>query len=147
MSKDTSISIRMDSQLKEQTESILEQFGLNMTVVVNMLFRQIVREQAIPLSLSLIPRVSAIDELNYSKAHRQMGYVGRTADSVVEDMEGIVAEAERTYGRGRYALVDIKEYEETQATLKLMTELAKGEKSGCEQGWLSIEDVELSLGV
>ena len=50
-------------------------------------------------------------------------------------------------GRGRYALVDIAEYEKTQATLKLMSELAKGEKSGNEQGWLTIEDVEKALGV
>ena len=50
-------------------------------------------------------------------------------------------------GRGRYALVDIADYEKTQVTLKLMTELVKGEKSGREQGWRSIEDVEKSLGV
>jgi prevent-host-death family protein len=50
-------------------------------------------------------------------------------------------------GRGRYALVDITDYEKTQATLKLMSELAKGERSGHEKGWLSIEEVEQSLGV
>ena len=48
-------------------------------------------------------------------------------------------------GRGRYALIDISDYEKTQATLKLMSELAKGEKSGNEQGWLTIEDVEKAL--
>jgi prevent-host-death family protein len=50
-------------------------------------------------------------------------------------------------GRGRYAIVDMQDYEKTQATLKLMSELAKGEKSGKEQGWLSIDEVEVSLGV
>jgi prevent-host-death family protein len=50
-------------------------------------------------------------------------------------------------GRGRYALVDITDYEKTQATLNLMSELAKGERSGNEQGWLSIEDVEKALGL
>jgi len=50
-------------------------------------------------------------------------------------------------GRGRYALVDIVDYEKTQATLKLMAQLAEGEKSGREKGWLSIEEVEKSLGV
>ena len=48
-------------------------------------------------------------------------------------------------GRGRYALIDIADYEKTQATLKLMSELAAGEQSGREKGWLSIEDVENSL--
>ena len=48
-------------------------------------------------------------------------------------------------GRGRYALVDIADYEKTQATLKLMLELVKGEKAGHENGWLSIDEVEKYL--
>lgn len=44
-------------------------------------------------------------------------------------------------GRGRYALVDIADYEKTQATIKLLSELNKGRKSGEERGWLSHEDV------
>jgi prevent-host-death family protein len=50
-------------------------------------------------------------------------------------------------GRGRYAILDLREYEKTQATLKLMSELAKGEKSGREQGWLTPEKVEASLEI
>ncbi len=45
-------------------------------------------------------------------------------------------------GRGRYAIVDIQDYENTQATLKLLGELAKGKKSGEEKGWLSLDDVK-----
>ena len=44
-------------------------------------------------------------------------------------------------GRGRYAIIDIQEYEKTKATLTLMDELAKGKKSGEENGWLSADDV------
>ena len=91
--KNTSISIRMDSDLKEQTEIVLEQFGLNMTAVVNMLFHQIVREQAIPLSLSLRQK-GAIEDLSFAKAKRMTGYAGRTADSVAEDMEQIISKTE-----------------------------------------------------
>lgn len=50
-------------------------------------------------------------------------------------------------GRGRYAIIDMAEYERTQATLKLMGELAKGERSGNEQGWFALADVEKELGV
>jgi prevent-host-death family protein len=50
-------------------------------------------------------------------------------------------------GRGRYVVMDMQEYEKMQATLKLLTELTKGEKSGRENGWLSIEELEASLGV
>lgn len=50
-------------------------------------------------------------------------------------------------GRGRYAIVDMKEYEKTQATVKLLSELARGERTGREQGWLSLEEVERELGI
>ena len=50
-------------------------------------------------------------------------------------------------GRGRYAIVDMHDYEKTQATLKLMNELAKGRKSGEEKGWLTLEAVEEHLGI
>ena len=48
-------------------------------------------------------------------------------------------------GRGSYAIVDIKEYEDfekTKASLKLMYELQKGKVAGETNGWLSEEDVE-----
>jgi prevent-host-death family protein len=44
-------------------------------------------------------------------------------------------------GRGRYAIIDIQDYEKTQATLRLMSELTKGKKSGEEKGWLPSADV------
>lgn len=50
-------------------------------------------------------------------------------------------------GRGRYAIVDIAEYEKTQATIKLMSHLAEGEKNGREKGWLTIEEIEKSFEV
>lgn len=50
-------------------------------------------------------------------------------------------------GRGRYAILDIRDFEKTQATLQLMGELAKGRKSGEDEGWLSLEAVEDSLGI
>jgi len=36
-------------------------------------------------------------------------------------------------GRGRYVIVDMAEYEKQAATLKLMSELAKSEKSAREK--------------
>ena len=50
-------------------------------------------------------------------------------------------------GRGRYAIVDMEEYEKTKAIIKLMGKLAEGEKSANENGWLSNDDVKAALGV
>lgn len=50
-------------------------------------------------------------------------------------------------GRGRYAIVDIAEYEKIKSIVKLMSELNKGEASAKIDGWKSITDVEKMLGV
>lgn len=50
-------------------------------------------------------------------------------------------------GRGRYAIIDIQDYEKTQATIRLMNELEKGRKSGEDKGWLTLEAVEENLGL
>ena len=50
-------------------------------------------------------------------------------------------------GRGRYVIIDMDEYEKTHAVLKLMGELARGERSGNEKGWLSIAEAEKELGI
>ena len=44
-------------------------------------------------------------------------------------------------GRGRYAIIDIQDYEKTQATLRLMNELANGRRSGEQEGWISSDDM------
>lgn len=50
-------------------------------------------------------------------------------------------------GRGRYVIVDMDEYEKQRATLKLLTELAKGEESVKEKGWFTQEEIERELGL
>ncbi len=50
-------------------------------------------------------------------------------------------------GRGRYAIVDISEYEKTKAVIRLMGELNKGESEAKSKGWTNISDVEKMLGV
>lgn len=50
-------------------------------------------------------------------------------------------------GRGRYAIVDMEEYEKTKAIIKLMGELSKGEQAGKEKGWTDYAEVEKMLGV
>ena len=45
-------------------------------------------------------------------------------------------------GRGRYVILDMADYEKTQATLRLMGELAEGRRSGETDGWLTLEAVE-----
>ncbi len=56
------VSFRMDDTLKRQTESILEELGLNMTTAMTMFAKTIVREQRLPLDLSVDPFYSAANQ-------------------------------------------------------------------------------------
>jgi len=48
-------------------------------------------------------------------------------------------------GRGRYVIVDMEEYEKQRAALKLISALAKAEKTAEERGWLSEEDADAAI--
>jgi PHD/YefM family antitoxin component YafN of YafNO toxin-antitoxin module len=50
-------------------------------------------------------------------------------------------------GRGRYVILDMEDYEKTEAGIRLMSELAKGREAGKEQGWETIQQVEAALGI
>jgi len=47
------MSIRTDVEIKKQAEELFSEFGLNMTTAINMFLRQVVRNKAIPLELSI----------------------------------------------------------------------------------------------
>lgn len=95
MPGNTNMSIRVDSELKGQAEQILSQLGMNMTGAVNMFLQQIVRERAVPLSLSLDSSRSLYADLLSAQSERSQGYIGRFAEDVLSDMKDIIEKAER----------------------------------------------------
>ncbi|MFI3271574.1 MAG: type II toxin-antitoxin system prevent-host-death family antitoxin [Pseudomonadota bacterium] len=48
-------------------------------------------------------------------------------------------------GHGRFAVLDIADYEKMTASLKLLSQLAEGEKSAQEHGWYGLEDATALL--
>lgn len=50
-------------------------------------------------------------------------------------------------GRGGYVILDMEEYDKLKASLALMAKLEEGEMSAREEGWLSADEVEASLGL
>lgn len=56
------VSFRMDDTLKKKTETILEELGLNMTTAMTMFAKTIVREQRLPLDLSVDPFYSPANQ-------------------------------------------------------------------------------------
>ena len=51
--KSANVLARVEPEVKEQAESILSKLGIPASVVINMLYRQIIMTKSIPFSLSL----------------------------------------------------------------------------------------------
>ena len=88
-----SMSIRIDSELKSQAEQVLSQLGMSMTGTINMFLQQIVRDRAVPLSLSLSSEQSLYADLLRAKVDREQGVGYVPADEVLAGMERAIEEA------------------------------------------------------
>lgn len=93
MLDNTEISIQVDAELKRKAEQILSQFGITTTGAVNMFLQQIVKECAVPFSLSLDSDQALYTDLLTAQAERNAGYIGRTSDGVLADMHRLIERA------------------------------------------------------
>lgn len=53
-------------------------------------------------------------------------------------------------GRGKYAVMEMdeyREYERLKALHQLAAELERGRRSGEEEGWMTLEEVDRDLGI
>ena len=61
MADTTTISIRLDAELKRQAEQLFSELGMNMTTAFNIFLRQAVRQQQIPFEITLeVPNAETI---------------------------------------------------------------------------------------
>jgi DNA-damage-inducible protein J len=85
----TSMNIRMDSEVKKQAEQLFAEFGLNMTTAINMFLRQAIRQHGIPFELKLdIPNaetIKAMEEADLlSKDPNAKGYTD--VDEMIKEL-------------------------------------------------------------
>lgn len=62
MAKTSSILIKIEPDLKEKSETVLNQLGLSMSVAINLFLRQVALQEKIPFELELPRKNGAIDE-------------------------------------------------------------------------------------
>lgn len=86
------VSFRMDDTLKRQTESILEELGLNMTTAMTMFAKSIVREQRLPLDLSVDPFYSTANQARLKRAIAN--YESGKSESIKKSVEELERMAE-----------------------------------------------------
>lgn len=64
----TSITIRMDENLKKQAEILFDDMGLNMTTAFTMFTKAVVRQNKIPFEISADPFYSEENQRHLKKA-------------------------------------------------------------------------------
>lgn len=93
--KNATVSARVEYDVKNEAEEILEQLGLPVSVVINSLYRQIIFKHGIPFSLTVPLQPKTMDrmsdeELNEKLEHsyqQSLRGEGKPLDEVFDELE------------------------------------------------------------
>ena len=62
--KTANVLARVEPEVKQQAEEIMQELGIPVSVVINMLYKQIILKKGIPFSLSLSNNITTLDEMD-----------------------------------------------------------------------------------
>ena len=93
--KDSTVSARVEYEVKNEAEDILQKLGIPVSVVINSLYRQIIYRRGVPFSLTIPSEPQTMDtiskdELNAKLHHsyeQSLAGLGRSFDDVFNDLE------------------------------------------------------------
>ena len=93
--KDATVSARVEYDVKEKAEFILQSLGIPVSVLINALYRQIIFQKGIPFSISIPQPPKAADELSEDELNAELssGYAQamrgecRPAKEVFDELE------------------------------------------------------------
>lgn len=93
--KDSTVSARVENDVKVEAEDILQNLGVPVSVVINSLYRQIIYHHGIPFSLTIPSAPRTIDVMSDTEldAKLQQSYAksiageGRPMNEVFDDLE------------------------------------------------------------
>jgi DNA-damage-inducible protein J len=88
MAETTSVTVRMDKDLKEQAENLFSEMGMNLTTALNIFIRQSVRQGKIPFEISInMPNtitIAAMQEVEDMRSGRLPKQPQRVEDFLAE---------------------------------------------------------------
>ena len=87
----TNLNVRVDSTLKEESDMLFKNLGLNMSTAINMFLIKCVKTSSIPFKIEE-PRPSkelknALKELDYMEKHPEKYKVYDNVDELFEDLD------------------------------------------------------------
>ena len=80
----TSVTIRMDENLKKQAERLFEEMGLNMTTAFTIFTKAVVREQKIPFEITADPFYSETNQAHLRKSIAELNAGNGKAHDLIE---------------------------------------------------------------
>ena len=85
MSK-TSMSIRLDSEVKEQAQLVFNHLGMDMTTAINIFLRQAIQYQGLSFDVRLDENRKLIQVLTDVDQHRNMSQSFESVSNLMEDL-------------------------------------------------------------
>ena len=78
----TTVSVRMDNELKKEFDAVCNDLGLSMTTAITMLAKKMAREKRLPFEISIYPFYSDENIKRLKKSIAQMETTGGTIHEV-----------------------------------------------------------------
>ena len=85
MSK-TSMSIRLDSEVKEQAQQVFNSLGMDMTTAINIFLRQAIQYQGLPFDVRLDENWKLLQVLTDLDQNRNMSQSFESVSDLMEDL-------------------------------------------------------------
>lgn len=93
--KDSTVSARVENNVKVEAEDILQKLGVPVSVVINSLYRQIIYHHGVPFSLTIPTEPRTVDAMSDAeldaKPHHSYAQAiageGRSMSEVFDDLE------------------------------------------------------------
>ena len=85
MSK-TSMSIRLDSEVKEQAQQVFSNLGMDMTTAINIFLRQAIQYQGLPFDVRLHENRKLLEVLTDLDQNRNMSQSFKSVSDLMEDL-------------------------------------------------------------
>lgn len=84
----TSMNIRMDTEVKRQAEALFGEIGMNMTTAINIFLKQSIRENGIPFEIKINqPNAETLEAINEGTKIIKEGKARfNTADEMFADL-------------------------------------------------------------
>ncbi|HEW8069200.1 TPA: type II toxin-antitoxin system RelB/DinJ family antitoxin [Streptococcus pneumoniae] len=81
-----SMSIRMDSEVKEQAQQVFSNLGMDMTTAINIFLRQAIQYQGLPFDVRLDENRKLLQVLTDLDQNRNMSQSFESVSDLMEDL-------------------------------------------------------------